>query len=95
MPNGYIIAHITVTDPEPYKEYVRRDTPILNDLGGSFIVRGGSSQVVEGQMEESHVVIELDSYAAALTAYNDPGYQDVADIRRANATSSIVVVEGV
>ena len=33
MPKGYIIAHITVTDPETYPEYVRRDTPILEGLG--------------------------------------------------------------
>lgn len=95
MPKGYIIAHITVTDPEPYKEYVRLDTPILNDLGGQFIIRGGQSEAVEGQMEERHVVIEFESYAAALKAYHDPAYQKVADIRRVNANSSIVVVEGV
>lgn len=95
MPKGYIIAHITVTDPEPYKEYVRLDTPILNDLGGQFIIRGGQSEAVEGQLQERHVVIEFDSYDAALRAYNDPDYQKVADIRRANAESAIVVVEGV
>ena len=42
MPKGYIIGHITVKDPEAYKEYVVRDTPILQALGGRFIVRGDS-----------------------------------------------------
>lgn len=95
MPKGYIIGHITVTDPEAYKEYVERDTPILKNLGGEFVVRGGQSEVPEGETFERHVVIEFPSYAAALAAYNDPEYQEVAEIRRKNAKSTIIVVEGV
>ncbi|MCB4379652.1 DUF1330 domain-containing protein, partial [Synechococcus sp. MU1644] len=33
MPKGYIIGHITVNDPEAYKEYVEKDTPILLSHG--------------------------------------------------------------
>ena len=95
MPKGYIIGHITVTDPDAYPEYVRRDTPILNGLGGQFIVRGGQSEVPEGETYERHVVIEFPSYADALAAYNDPDYQEVAEIRKASAKSVIIVVEGV
>lgn len=94
MPKGYIIAHVTVTNPEEYKEYVVRDTPILLGHGGKFLVRGGTSQEPEGDSYERHVVIEFQSYAAALAAYNDPAYQEVAEIRRRNAESSIVIVEG-
>ena len=94
MPKGYIIGHITVTDPDSYPEYIRRDTPILERLGAKFIVRGGQAQVMEGQAGDRHVVIEIPSYEAALAAYNDPEYQDVAAIRRASADSVILVVEG-
>ncbi len=95
MPKGYIIGHITVKDPEAYTEYVERDTPILQGLGGSFIVRGGQAQLMEGDAHQRHVVIEFPSYEAALAAYNDPDYQEVADIRRRTADSTIIVVEGV
>lgn len=94
MPKGYIIGHITVQDPEAYKEYVRRDTPILEGFGGRFIIRGGSAEVKEGESLQRHVVIEFPSYEAALAAYNDPDYQEVAEIRRATADSVIIVVEG-
>ena len=47
MPKGYIIGHITVNDPDAYKEYVERDTPILEGFGGRFIVRGGASETPE------------------------------------------------
>lgn len=95
MPKGYIIGHITVNDPEAYKEYIERDTPILQALGGRFVVRGGAAQVMEGEALNRHVVIEFPSYEAALAAYNDPAYQEVADIRRRTADSVILVVEGV
>ncbi len=94
MPKGYIIGHITVTDPEAYPEYIRRDTPILEGLGAKFIVRGGQSEVMEGATYQRHVVIEFPSYEAAKAAYHDPEYQEVANIRRASADSVIIVVEG-
>lgn len=94
MPKGYIIAHVTVNDPEAYNEYVVRDTPILKNLGGQFVIRGGQAQVVEGTSHERHVVIEFPSYAAAVAAYNDPEYQEVAEIRRRTADSTIILVEG-
>ena len=94
MAKGYIIGHIRVTDPDTYPEYVRRDTPILQGHGGSFIVRGGRGEVKEGRTGDRHVVIEFPSYEAALAAYDDPEYQEVADIRRRSADSVMVVVEG-
>lgn len=94
MPKGYIIGHITVRDPEDYKEYIARDTPILQNMGANFVIRGGQSQVMEGQSHDRHVVIEFPSYEAALAAYNDPEYQEVAKIRQRSAESVIIVVEG-
>lgn len=94
MPKGYVIAHITVREPERYKEYVRLDTPVIERHGGRFLVRGGAAEVVEGESFERHVVIEFPSYAAARALYDDPEYQDAAEIRRATADSVIIVVEG-
>jgi len=94
MSKGYIIAHIAVTDPEVYKGYIDQNTEVLEGLGGRFIVRGGTSQTVEGSLEGRHVVLEFPSYADALAAYHDPAYQEIADIRRASSEGTIVVVEG-
>jgi uncharacterized protein (DUF1330 family) len=94
MPKGYIIGHITVRDPEHYKDYIRLDTPIIQGFGGRFIVRGGQSEVVEGQTHQRHVVIEFPDYASAKACYDSPAYQKVADIRRASAESVILLVEG-
>mgnify|MGYP003929227675 CR=1 FL=1 len=95
MPKGYIIGHVTVNDPEAYQEYVRRDTPILEGYGGRFIIRGGESETPEGETQERHVVVEFPDFEAAKRAYNDPAYQEVAEIRRKTSTSTIILVEGV
>ena len=47
MPKGYWIAHVTVTNPDEYSEYVRLDTPVVERFGGKFIVRGGRSEIPE------------------------------------------------
>ena len=94
MPKGYIIGHITVTDPEGYPEYVAKDTPILESHGARFVVRGGRQEVREGEAGQRTVVIEFDSFEAAKAAYDDPDYQAVADIRRRCAESMILLVEG-
>ncbi len=94
MPKGYIIGHITVTNPEAYKEYVERDTPVLEGYGGRFIVRGGRSEAPEGPMKDRHVVIEFDSFEAARTAYHSPGYQALVHLRTENSDSEILLVEG-
>lgn len=94
MPKGYLIGHITVTNPDAYQEYVDRDTPILEGYGGRFIVRGGRSEAPEGPMKDRHVVIEFPSFEDAKRAYYSEEYQQVLKIRTANADSDIILVEG-
>ncbi|MEM1268367.1 MAG: DUF1330 domain-containing protein [Pseudomonadota bacterium] len=94
MPKAYVIGHITVTDPEAYKEYIEKDTPILEAAGGKFIVRGGASEVMEGEFKQRHVVIEYPSLEAAKASWQSDEYQEVAKIRHRNALSDIVIVEG-
>ena len=94
MPKGYLIFHVTVTDAEPYAEYVRRDTPIFERHGGRFLVRGGPSEVLEGEAKARHVIAEFPSVEAARACYNDPEYQEVMKIRTDNAISDGILVEG-
>jgi uncharacterized protein (DUF1330 family) len=95
MPKGYIIGHITVNNPEAYQEYIVRDTPLIEAHGGKPIVRGGTSETVDGPEFSRHVVFEFPDYESAKALYYSDEYQEVARIRRDNATSMIILVEGV
>ncbi len=94
MPKGYWIAHVTVTNPDEYAEYVRLDTPVVERFGGSFIVRGGRSETPESPQKDRHVVVEFPDYESALACYNSDDYQTAAAIRMAHSDSDIMIVEG-
>ena len=94
MPKGYIIGHVTVTDPEAYKAYAARNNEIFPKYGGKFLVRGGPARTLEGDLFERHVVIEFPDYASAQAAYISPEYQENMKIRLANSSGALVVVEG-
>ena len=94
MPKGYLIANITVKDPEDYAGYTGQAPPLMARFGGNYIVRGGRAEVPEGESRERQVVIEFPSYENAVAAYNDPDYQKIAEIRRRATDSTIILVEG-
>ena len=95
MAKGYWIVHVEVTDPEGYKGYAALTPAAVGAFGGRMIVRGGTSQTVEGVLRPRHVVVEFPSYRAALDCYNSPDYQRAQAIRAACATADVVVIEGV
>jgi uncharacterized protein (DUF1330 family) len=95
MPKGYWIAHVDVTDPERYKDYIAANGVAFKTYGARFLVRNGESQVPRGGLQgRRHVVIEFESYAAARACYESPEYQAAAKIRDEASTADIVIIEG-
>lgn len=95
MAKGYWIAHVKVTSPERYKDYVAANAVAFAKYKARFVVRGGESTVPEGRLQgRRHVVIEFDSYAAAKACYESPEYQAAAKIREAASEGELVIVEG-
>jgi uncharacterized protein (DUF1330 family) len=95
-PRGYVIAEITVTDPEAYKSYVAAVGPLVTHFGGKYVVRGGHIIAVEGDPPtDRFVVIEFDSLAAARSFEDSPEYQAIAPLRRKSARSRVFLVEGI
>ena len=94
MPKGYWIAHVSVTDPEKYPDYVATAKPAFEEYGARFLARGGAHECVEGNTGERHVVIEFASMADALACYRCEQYQKAAKIRMSASTGTITIVEG-
>ena len=47
MPKGYVIGHVTISDPDAYKAYGARNDELLPQFGGKFLARGGKSEILE------------------------------------------------
>lgn len=95
MAKGYWIAHVKVTDPERYKDYVAANGVAFAKYGGQFVVRGGAWEPRNGEADyDRHVVIEFESYDIAKACYDSPEYQVAAVIRNEASDGYVVVVEG-
>lgn len=94
MAKGYWIAHVTVTDPERYKDYISKVSAVVAAFGGTYLVRGGASEGPEGVAHDRHVVIEFPDYATAQAAYAAPEYKEAIAIRKTASTGEIVIAEG-
>jgi len=94
MAKGYWIAHVTITDPDRYPDYVKANAKAFEKYGARFLVRGGPFELKEGQSRERHVVIEFDSYQKALECYGSPEYAEALALRQACAEADVIVIEG-
>lgn len=95
MPKGYVIVRAEVTDPDKWSEYVTKSKVALEKFGGRPVVRGGKSEIIEGDGLARNVVLEFDSYETALGYSKSPEYQDAKKSRQGAGTLHMVVVEGV
>lgn len=94
MPKGYWIAHVTVTNPEPYALYAAAATETFKKYNARVLARGGPCEQLEGEGHPRNVVIEFDSMYDALACYNSPEYQAAKDHRLGAGIANIVIVEG-
>ena len=95
MPKAYWIAHVTVTDPEPYALYAAGATAAFAAHGARVLARGGTVVGLEGEAAPRNVVIEFDSLEAARACYASPEYQAAREHRLGAGEAQIMILEGV
>ena len=93
---GYVIADVDVTDPGKFAEYRDAVEPTVEKYGGSYIVRGGANEAVEGVWAPNRlVVIKFESLERAKEWYYSDAYRGPMGLRHESAVSNVVLVEGV
>jgi uncharacterized protein (DUF1330 family) len=93
---AYLIASVTVTDPEKYAGYMALTPGAIAAYGGRFVVRGGAHEVVEGRWPGSrNVVIEFPDLATAKRFFASPEYASAREQRQGAADFNAIVVDGV
>lgn len=93
---AYVIANIEVTDPDRYEGYKKLAGPAIEACGGKYLVRGGKSEVLEGNWQPNRlVVLEFESVEKARAWWDSTQYAEAKAIRQGSANSSMVIVAGV
>ena len=92
---GYMIADVTVTDPEGFEEYRKLVSATIETYGGRYLVRGGATETVEGDWNPSRlVVLEFDSVDQARAWYYSDEYAGPKEMRHNSATTNAIFAEG-
>jgi uncharacterized protein (DUF1330 family) len=95
MPKGYVIAQATVTNPDKWSEYVAKSKIALDKYEGKPLVRGGRSEVIEGQGTKRNVILEFPSFEHAKGYATSAEYAAAKALREGAGTLNITVVEGI
>jgi uncharacterized protein (DUF1330 family) len=94
MAKGYWLVAADITDSEGYKEYLAESGKAFAKFGAQFLVRGGSSEQVEGKGRSRFVVLEFKDYATALECYRSTEYSTARAARYGRAVFDLVITEG-
>lgn len=91
---AYLIAEITITNPDRYESYRPLAAAAIAKHGGKYLVRGGATESLEGQSWDRIIVLEFSSLAQAKAFYYSPEYQAALPLRQANSVGRVTLVEG-
>lgn len=92
---AYVIVEINVTDPKIYEDYRRVAPDSIARYGGRYVVRGGQTQVFEGDWQPKRIVVlEFDSLARARQWWDSEEYRGPKALRHRSATTRMIAVEG-
>lgn len=93
---AYILAEIEVTHPEGYKAYSAMVPATIEKYGGRFLVRGGTSQPLEGDWPQlRRVILEFPSFDQARKWFDSPDYEKPKALRQANSKGRLLLLDGV
>jgi uncharacterized protein (DUF1330 family) len=92
---AYIIVDVSIHDPSRYEEYKKLTPPSLLPFDGKFVVRGGTTQTLEGDWRpERIVVLEFPNADKARAWWSSTLYAPAKELRQAIATTQMLLVEG-
>ena len=96
MAKGYWITfYRSVSNPAALAEYGKLAGPAIQAAGGRFLTRGVAVKAFEAGIKERSVVIEFDSPAKAIEAYESPAYQAAKKLLEGAVERDLRIVEGV
>ena len=92
---AYVVVEITIHDPATYERYKALAPASIAKFGGTYLVRGGTTQALEGTWNpERFVILEFPTADAARSWWNSPEYSEARAIRQQCADARMLLVDG-
>ena len=96
MAKGYwIVFYRSVSNPAAVAQYAKPAEAAILAAGGRFLARGTAFKVFEAGIKDRSVVIEFDSAAKAIEAYQSPAYQAALKLLEGAVERDVRILEGV
>jgi len=95
LPSSYLLANVDVTDPQQYEQYKKLSSIAMQAHGAEVCVRGGRTEVLEGDWNPGRLVIlKFPSLEKAKAFYASPEYEAARKARQGAAVMRMVLIEG-
>ena len=93
----YVVGQLNIHRPENYEEYLAGFTAIFKRYDGELLATSNQeTEILEGTWAMPRTVLmRFPDAETARAWYNDPDYQELAEIRRRNADTNLVIVHGI
>ena len=92
---AYIYGNIEITDPALYEQYRAEVPAVIAAHGGRYLVRGGATEILEGQAAVvRQVILEFPDMARLKGFYFSPEYQRLVAIRQRASRGHLLAIEG-
>jgi len=92
---AYIIVEIDIHDPKGYEEYKNQAGASVTKYGGKYIVRGGATEVLEGEWQPKRIVVlGFDSMQRAKDWLQSEEYREPRKMRHRTARTNMILVDG-
>jgi len=88
----WITFYHSVSNPSALAEYGKLAEAAIRQRGGRFLARGMPARALEG-VNERTVLVEFDSVAAAVAAYESPEYQRALKLLHGAVERDMRIVE--
>jgi len=94
--SAYIVVEVKVHDSTLYEEYKSQVAPTLESYGGRFLVRGGRTELLEGDWSPSRfVILEFPSADQARAWWSSDAYAGPKALRQRAAVTQMILAEGI
>lgn len=95
--SAYAYVEVTVTNPEGMGPYRDKVSDTVAAHGGKYLVLGGETEVLEGNIGEHamKVLLEFPTMEAARGWYHSPEYQAIIPSRVQSSDCNFLLIDGV